>query len=401
MLVGMSGKGRAEDALLEACRWAPDDDAPRLVWADAVGGERGELVVIQCDLARGGLTPAEAAARRRRERELLEAHGEEWAGLDGFPCEFELRRGFVEAIVIDAGTFAHHGEEIFGRAPLLRSLTAVGLTVRSGDPLRALRALLDSPAFWRLHALDLHRVGVQAQAYDYDPGFDGRGNDAARLLVDSGALAHLGGLGLAFCGLTTVGVHHLVASGELAHLEQLWLREHDLGVDAILAVLARVPRVRSLDLYGATAALAILPELPPVAELHLSGADDRALAALGESRAAPTLEKLGLSIGTLEGAAALGALPRLRELDLRDVRLDDPERAARELAAVVPVLRRLRLPADTPASALRLLARSLGPQLEELDVRHGRHAPGLVDELAAHVAGVVRWDLHHHVEPLL
>ncbi|HWO26607.1 MAG TPA: hypothetical protein VNO30_48090 [Kofleriaceae bacterium] len=397
----MAGRDRAADALLEACRWAPDDDAPRLVWADAVGGERGELVVIQCDLARGDLAPAAAAARRRRERELLEAHGAAWAGLAGFPCEFELRRGFVEAIVIDAPTFTRHGEELFDRAPLLRSLTAIGLTVKSGDPLHELRALFESPAFWRLHALDLHRVGVQSQAYDYDPGFEGRGDDAARLLVDSGALAHLDGLGLAFCGLTAAGAHHLVASGELSHLEQLWLREHDLGVDAILDVLGRVPRVRSLDLYGATAVEEILPALPPVVELHLSGAGDRALAALGQSCAAPTLEKLGLSIGTLEGAAAFGALPRLRELDLRDMRLDDPERAARDLAAAAPALRRLRLPADTPASALRLLARALGPHLEELDVRHGRHAPGLVGELAAHVAGVVRWDLHHHVEPLL
>jgi uncharacterized protein (TIGR02996 family) len=397
----MSDADRPEDALLEACRWSPDDDAPRLVWADAVGGDRGELVVIQCDLARGGLSPAEAAVRRRRERELLDAHGDAWAGLDGFQCEYELRRGFVEAIVIDARTFARHGEEIFERAPLLRSLTAVGLTATSGDPLDGLRALVDSPAFWRLHALDLHRVGVQAQAFDYDPGFDGRGDEAARLLVDTGALAQLDGLGLAWCGLTAVGVHHLVASGQLAHLEQLWLREHDLGIDAILAVLARIPRVRSLDLYGASDVEAILPALPPVAELHLSGAGDRVLAALGESRAAPTVEKLGLSIGALEGAGAFRAFPRLRELDLRDVRLDDPERAARELAAAVPALRRLRLPPDVPTRALRLLVRAIGPQLEELDVRHGQHGPGLLDELDAHVAGVVRWDLHHHIEPLL
>ena len=40
--------------LLEECAARPDDDAPRLAWADLVGGERGELVVLQCDLARGG-----------------------------------------------------------------------------------------------------------------------------------------------------------------------------------------------------------------------------------------------------------------------------------------------------------------------------------------------------------
>jgi uncharacterized protein (TIGR02996 family) len=46
------------ESLREACAASPEDDEPRLVWADAVGGERGELVVIQCDLARGGLAPA-------------------------------------------------------------------------------------------------------------------------------------------------------------------------------------------------------------------------------------------------------------------------------------------------------------------------------------------------------
>src|SRR5688572_29851145 len=102
----------AEDALLEASRLAPDDDAPRLVWADAVGGERGELVVIQCDLARGGLAPAEVAARRRRERELLANRGAEWAGLDDLGARFEFRRGFVEAIEIGAKLFADKGEEI-------------------------------------------------------------------------------------------------------------------------------------------------------------------------------------------------------------------------------------------------------------------------------------------------
>ncbi|MBA3499354.1 MAG: hypothetical protein H0T65_03220, partial [Deltaproteobacteria bacterium] len=52
--------------ILAECAANPDDDAPRLVWADLVGGERGELVVIQCDLARGGLTAAEARVRRQR-----------------------------------------------------------------------------------------------------------------------------------------------------------------------------------------------------------------------------------------------------------------------------------------------------------------------------------------------
>jgi uncharacterized protein (TIGR02996 family) len=387
----------ADDALLEACRAAPDDDAPRLVWADAVGGERGELVVLQCDLARGGLPPAEAAARRRRERELLARHGAAWAGLEAFRSRFEFRRGFVEAVELDARTFASYGEAIFRRAPLLRSLTA-GLTATDDDPsdgpIARLRRLTEAPAFWRLGGLDLAGVGVQARAYGYDPGFDGRGDEAARLLAASGAVAQLDALGISSSGLTAAGVHHLVASGELAHLEALWLRGHDLGADALLAVLARAPRLRSLDLYGAADLEAIAPALPPLAELHLSGIGDAALAALGGSRAAPTLERLRLTLGAIGDVGALRAFPRLRELDLRVARLGDPahagaDLAAADLAAALPALRRLQLSSLTPAVALRAIARALGPQLEELALRGGAYDPASTAELAADVAGEV------------
>src|SRR5215203_3937104 len=84
--------------MLAQCEAAPDDDGPRLVWADRVGGERGELVVLQCDLARGGLSGAELAQRRKRERELLDAHGIEWAGaLTQSATRWSFRRGFIES----------------------------------------------------------------------------------------------------------------------------------------------------------------------------------------------------------------------------------------------------------------------------------------------------------------
>ena len=83
--------------VLAECAAAPEDDGPRLVWADLVGGERGELVVVQCDLARGNLSPQEAVQRRQRERELLDAHGVAWAGsLANTATRWSFRRGFVE-----------------------------------------------------------------------------------------------------------------------------------------------------------------------------------------------------------------------------------------------------------------------------------------------------------------
>jgi hypothetical protein len=69
------------DDLMAQCVAAPDSDAPRLVWADAVGGERGELVVLQCRLASGVVSDRdEWRALRARERELLAANSAEWSG---------------------------------------------------------------------------------------------------------------------------------------------------------------------------------------------------------------------------------------------------------------------------------------------------------------------------------
>ncbi len=375
----------ADEALLEACRQAPDDDAPRLVWADAVGGERGELVVIQCDLARGGLAPAEIAARRRRERELLAAHGATWADMSGLGTywpRFEFRRGFVEAIQLEVRTFTEHGEALLRRAPLLGSLTAITLKSTAGDPGDELRRFLGSPALRRLSGLDVLHAGARPPLPPRS--LDDRGNEAALLLAESGALAHLRRLGISGGGLAARGAHHLVASGALPRLERLWLRGADLVPEAILAVLGHAPRVTSLDLYGATGLPEIVPALPPVTALHLSGVGDEALAALGRSRAGATVEKLRLSAGALARCDGLGAFPRLLALDLHRMHLGDPERAAHELAACLPALRRLRLP-SMPARGLRALARALGPQLEVLEVQGGEYH--LSDGLPALVAG--------------
>jgi hypothetical protein len=62
------------DELVAQYQAAPDSDAPRLVWADEVGGEHGELVIVQCRLASGAVTNRDEWRRlRARERELLAA----------------------------------------------------------------------------------------------------------------------------------------------------------------------------------------------------------------------------------------------------------------------------------------------------------------------------------------
>src|SRR5262249_46477877 len=86
---GAPGKeGSGEAGLLRAIREAPDDDEPRLVYADWLDDHneppRAELIRVQCELARVGLG-LRAAQLRQREQELLDQHAADWAApLSGF-----------------------------------------------------------------------------------------------------------------------------------------------------------------------------------------------------------------------------------------------------------------------------------------------------------------------------
>lgn len=52
-------------ALIAEVQTAPDDDAPRLAGANTVGGERGELVLVQFRLASGVATKRDESRRLR------------------------------------------------------------------------------------------------------------------------------------------------------------------------------------------------------------------------------------------------------------------------------------------------------------------------------------------------
>jgi uncharacterized protein (TIGR02996 family) len=82
----------------------PDDDAPRLVfadWLDDRGDEaRAEFIRLQCRLASNPDIP-DRESLLSRESELLNEHGCEWAEpLRDCVDEFQFRRGFVEAVAI-------------------------------------------------------------------------------------------------------------------------------------------------------------------------------------------------------------------------------------------------------------------------------------------------------------
>src|SRR4051812_38161141 len=111
-----------ERAFLAAILDAPDDDAPRLIYADYLleqGDPRGDFIHVQYQLARLPEHAPEAPALRRQEQDLLAAHGEAWAGPVGTHARsYAFRRGLLEYADLDAGVFLEHAAALLDSAPL-------------------------------------------------------------------------------------------------------------------------------------------------------------------------------------------------------------------------------------------------------------------------------------------
>src|SRR5437764_13946726 len=88
----------------------PDDDTPRLVYADYLderGDPRAEFIRVQCQLAKLPEGDARREELEARERALLKAHKKEWLGplnrlvkdRRGQPG-YRFCRGFVEEVTV-------------------------------------------------------------------------------------------------------------------------------------------------------------------------------------------------------------------------------------------------------------------------------------------------------------
>lgn len=109
---------KTETALLAEIYAAPEDDAPRAVYADWLSEQndpRGEFILLQLANARGGASEV----AQKRERALLKKHGKAWLGQLDRVLEKdgrEFRRGFLARGVIDLEVSAR------GPGPELRDL---------------------------------------------------------------------------------------------------------------------------------------------------------------------------------------------------------------------------------------------------------------------------------------
>src|SRR5262249_17951831 len=117
-----------EEAFLAAIVEDPDDDTPRLVYADWLDEhdqpERAEFIRLQIELTR--LTEYGEESRRLylRERELLSAHREQWAAqiglVDSERGSATFTRGLVDGLELKDGAPADL--DVLARVPGLRRL---------------------------------------------------------------------------------------------------------------------------------------------------------------------------------------------------------------------------------------------------------------------------------------
>jgi uncharacterized protein (TIGR02996 family) len=128
-----------EEALFAAILAHPDEDTPRLVYADWLQehGDEPRADFIRLQIERERLTPADPQFPTvlRRERTLFAHHKARWlmplqVMLPGASMKF--RRGFVEELTVPAALFARHGDEVAKMAPL-RMVRVTQLGVHAAD----------------------------------------------------------------------------------------------------------------------------------------------------------------------------------------------------------------------------------------------------------------------------
>jgi uncharacterized protein (TIGR02996 family) len=400
-----------EQRFLRAILAAPEDDTPRLAYADWLserGDPRGELIRVQCRLARLPDGGPEHLTLQQRETQLLQAHYDTWTK------ELErmapgawvvFRRGFPDTLT----AYDVEDEALRGLAlvPTLRALELSGQAL-TAEGLRHLQAL---PL---VQQLDLTNLALT--------------DEALRALAGARTLRVLS---LSLDGLTPAGLAHLeglpellvvrheeeptpevaavlerlkqrrmerfrhrsteerrreaqlvleahggnfVCAGGLVkkiHLSQCWVTDNDLEY------LTAFPELESLDLYevrASSAGLRHLAGLDNLRELQLGKTPVRSLEPLaGLTRltrlhAAWLQDEESRSCLTDEGTRGLEHLRSLEDLDLSAAAITD---VTLHRLARLTRLRRLRLSSVQGISDEGLKGLAHLRELEELDLGYG------------------------------
>jgi len=407
------GMRNDSEGFLQRIRAFPDDDVPRLIyadWLDEQNDARGEFIRIQIALSRLPLDDRRRSPLVAEEQRLLARHEAEWkAPFHGLASVPDFRRGFVEEVKIAARQYLAHADELFGGGPIrhihlldvgssLRSvleshylgrLSALTIYAQHAGELLA-RELSRCPHLANLRSLNLGRNRLTDEAIVHlagsstlsavqrlDLAENEIGERGARALANSSHLGQLEFLELRANRLGPTGAEALATSSSLDRLQSLGLSQNLLGQPRVqqLPGLAQLQRARTLDLTGnqltgdMLAVLLLNLEEHRLRDLDLSqnalGVDGARVVAtaesLGELR---TLRLANNQIGD-DGARLLAAsrsLPNLQILDIGNNPLSDAGLRPFLDPKALPSLRTIIAPGIGISSAMR----------QALDARLGR-----------------------------
>jgi uncharacterized protein (TIGR02996 family) len=111
------------EAFLRSIIEAPDDDTPRLIYADWLDDnddpDRAEFIRVQCSLAGLAAGDPRQPGLADREQELLRQHGWAWAeDFSSLISAWTYRRGFIEVVQMHLETTRDAIRSVLGKAPI-------------------------------------------------------------------------------------------------------------------------------------------------------------------------------------------------------------------------------------------------------------------------------------------
>jgi uncharacterized protein (TIGR02996 family) len=233
-----------ERALLNAILAAPEDDLPRLVYADWLEEhdrvERAEFIRVECELARSEPGSAGRAALFARRVELMRRHRPNWfpaySDAEALLISWKTARGFVESLEVATEGFLQLTEEWFADQPITRLKVTALYTGYGADRRWFAKQILTSPLLGCVESLDLDSSGLNAAgAYwlsqnrhvrrlrELSVSCNRLNDEAAATLARMPGLGQLRVLDLSGNYLTDPGAQAIINSPHFRHLEELRL----------------------------------------------------------------------------------------------------------------------------------------------------------------------------------
>jgi len=343
------------EALLAAIRAAPDDDLPRLVYADYLQDhdDDAQAAFIRAEVESAKLTPddEEFAPSSDVAADLWRQHGRLWR-IPGLPGMQATRRGQIELVECSAEALVAVPPDVLTRFPI-RRLRLVAADAFIGALLKlpiwpGIESLILNNNLMGAHdrlARLLHEAELP-RLTELTLQNNRLWPESLNAITESPILGQLQLLNLSGNPIGSAGLEQLSASPHAAGLRHLILRSDELPYSecihaagaAALAGSAYIRRLRTLNLAGHSVGdagagdLAQSPNAAVLEHLDLSFNDlgtlgDYVYETLTNPLYLPLLRSLNLGGNTLDGSAAEAILREwpvgLHVIDLRECRFED------------------------------------------------------------------------------